>query len=59
LLTPLAQAPVINMSSVIALSDVHTIFIPEKEIKAACSSPEFLFVQVLFAQPVLAASALM
>lgn len=53
------QAAVTNMSSVVALSDVRTIFVPEKEIKAACSIPEFLFVQVLFAQPVLAASALM
>ena len=55
----LLQAPVTNLSSVTAVSDVRTIFVPDKEIKGACSSPEFLFVQVLFAQPVLAASALM
>ena len=59
MLFTMAQAPVTNMSSVVALSDVCTIFVPEKEIKAACSIPEFLFVHVLFAQPVLAASALM
>jgi CRP-like cAMP-binding protein len=53
------QAAVTNISSVVALTDVRTIFVPEKEIRDTCSSPEFLFVQVLFAQPVLAASALM
>jgi hypothetical protein len=58
-LTPSLQAPVTNLSSVTATSDVHTIFVPEKEIKNACSSPEVLFAEVLFAQPVLVAAALM
>ena len=59
MLTPSLQAPVTNLSSVTAVSDVHTIFVPEKEIKNACSSPEVLFAEVLFAQPVLVAAALM
>jgi hypothetical protein len=57
--TRTSQAAVPNLSSIIAASDVRTIFVPEKEIRSACSCPQFLSVQVLFAQSSLVAAALM